>query len=366
VRQLAEHERKAAKKTATMDNRPRSPSVTLVVPNYNHARYLADALESLGSQVRAPDRVLIIDDASTDDSVAVISRFIAKHPSWELIRHEKNQGVTRRQNEALAAVDTEWIGFLGADDALHPTYLEKAVAQAARHPEVGLISACCEIIGPPGSRMLRPMMLPAAKSTALSPADVRAALLAGDNYFPGTVSLYRRSAIQALGGFDENAGSFADALLARQLALSFGFYFIADILGYWRIHGDNYSMTSAADPVALAAMVARIRLLIAQSDMFPPGFSQLFERRTRFGAARMVLSARTANRARAAHIAALLNGGDNERRLLHLLLNLGRLGNVAALGWVTLRTRPMSIPRLLGQIGRRRAIVAATAAYRAK
>jgi glycosyltransferase involved in cell wall biosynthesis len=347
-----------------MDNRPQFPSVTLVVPNHNHALYLADSLGSLALQVQAPDRVLIIDDASTDDSLAVISRFIAQHPSWELIRHEKNRGVTRRQNEALAAIDTEWVGFLGADDALHPSYLEKAVAQAARHPDIGLISACCEIIGPPGARMLRPMMLPAPKSTALSPADVRSALLLGDNYFPGTVSLYRRSAIQALGGFNENAGSFADALLARQLALSFGFYFIADILGYWRLHGDNYSMTSAADPVVLSAMVAKIGDLIAHSELFPPGFHELFERRTRFGAARMVLSAETAIPARAARVAALLNGGDNERRFLQLLLHLGRLGNVAALGWVTLRTRPMSIPRLLGQIGTRRGIIAATAAYR--
>jgi glycosyltransferase involved in cell wall biosynthesis len=349
-----------------MDNRPQSPSVTVVVPNYNHALYLAVSLESLASQVRAPDRVLIIDDASTDDSVAVISRFTAQHPTWELIRHEENRGVTRRQNEALAAVDTEWIGFLGADDALHPTYLEKAVAAAARHPGVGLISACCEIIGPPGARMLRPMMLPARQSAVLSPQDVRSALLAGDNYFPGTVSLFRRSAIQALGGFNEDAGSFADALLARQLALSFGFYFIADILGYWRIHGDNYSMTSAADPVALSAMVARIGDVVAHSELFPPGFQDLFERRTRFGAARMVLSASTAIPVRAARIAALLNGGDNERRFLQLLLHLGRPGNVAALGWLTLRTRPMSILRLIGQLATRRAIIAATAAYRAK
>jgi hypothetical protein len=80
----------------------------------------------------------------------------------------------------------------------------------------------------------------------------------------------------------------------------------------------------------------------------------------------MVLSAKTPTSARAARVAALLNGGDNERRFLQLLLSLGRLGNVAALGWVTLRTRPMSIPLLLGQLSTRRAIIAATAAYRAK
>lgn len=351
------------------DIRPQSaspPRVTLVVPNYNHARYLAESLGSIEAQTHAPDRVIIIDDASTDDSIAVISRFTARHPDWELIQQKENRGVIRRQNEALAATDTEWIGFLGADDVLHPSYIEKTISEAARHGNAGLICACCEIIGPSDARMLRPMMLPAPRSTALSPADVRKVLLAGDNYFPGTVSLYRRSAIQALGGFDESAGSFADALLARQLALSFGFYFIAEILGYWRIHGDNYSMSSAADPVALSATVAKIRDMIAHSDLFPASFDALFERRTRFGAARMVLSAQTVVPAKAAHIAALLKAGHTERRFLQLLLGLGRPGNFAALAWITLRTRPMSIPRLLRQLGARRAIIAATAAYRGK
>jgi GT2 family glycosyltransferase len=344
---------------------PLRPNVTLVVPNYNHARYLPESLGSIATQTRAPDRVLIIDDASTDNSLAVISRFIDDHPSWELIRHDKNQGVVRGQNEALAIADTGWIGFLGADDALHPTYLEKALAQAARFPDVGLIFACCEVIGPSGGRMLRPMMLPAPTSTALQPADVQEILLAGDNYFSGTVSLYRRTAIQALGGFDESLGSFSDAFLARKLALTFGCFFLADILGYWRIHGQNYSMTSATDPVALSARVAEIRALIAHSDLFPPGFDTLFERRTRFGAVRTVLSGETPISTKAARAAALLDAGDGERRLLQLLLGLGRFGDVAALAWVTLRTRPMSIPRLLGQAGARRAIIAATAAYRA-
>jgi glycosyltransferase involved in cell wall biosynthesis len=341
------------------------PSVTLVVPNYNHARYLPESLGSIAAQTRAPDRVLIIDDASTDDSVAVISRFIAEHSGWELICHDRNRGVVRGQNEAIATANTDWIGFLGADDALHPTYLEKALAQAARFPRAGLICACCEIIGPSKGRMLRPIMLPAPASVALKPDDVREILLAGDNYFSGTVSLYRRSAIQALGGFDESLGSFSDAFLARQLALTFGFYFVAEILGYWRTHGQNYSTTTATDPAALSAKLADIHALIARSDLFPGGYGDLFERRIRFGASRIVLAADTPASARAERAAALLGFGGVERSWLRLLLGLGRLGHVAALAWATLRTRPMSLTRLLRQTGRRRAIIATTDAYHA-
>jgi glycosyltransferase involved in cell wall biosynthesis len=344
---------------------PSLPNVTLVVPNYNHARYLPEALGSIAAQTRAPDRVIIIDDASTDDSIAVISRFLADHPGWQLIRHETNQGVVRGQNEGIVLSDTDWIGFLGADDALHPTYLEKALAQAARVPDAGLICACCEIIGPSKGRMLRPMMLPAPVSAALKPADVRGILLAGDNYFSGTVSLYRRSALQALGGFDEKLGSFSDSFLARQLALTYGFGFVAEILGYWRIHGQNYSMTTATDPAALSAKLAEIERMIARSDLFPPGYGELFERRTRFGAARIILAADMPISAKAERAAALLGFGGTEQRLLRLVLGLGGPGRGAALAWATLRTRPMSLTRLLGQFSSRRTIIAATRAYRA-
>jgi hypothetical protein len=295
----------------------------------------------------------------------VISRFITEHPGWELICHDRNRGVVRGQNEAIAIADTDWIGFLGADDALHPTYLEKVLAQAAHFPDVGLICACCEIIGLSERRMLRPMMLPARFSTVLKSADVREILLVGDNYFSGTVSLYRRAAIQALGGFDESLGSFSDAFLARQLALTFGFYFVAEILGYWRIHGQNYSMTTATDPLALSTKLADIHALITRSDLFPPGYGELFERRTRFGASRVVLSTDAPASARAERAGALLQLGKAERDWLRLLLRFGGLGRIAALAWTTLRTRPMSLTRLLSQIGPRRVIIATTAAYRA-
>jgi glycosyltransferase involved in cell wall biosynthesis len=340
------------------------PSVTIVVPNYNHARYLLESLGSIAAQIQAPDRVLVIDDASTDDSVAVISSFITDRPTWKLIKLDSNRGVVAVQNEALRAVDTNWIGFLGADDALHPAYLERTLAQAARFPDAGLICACSEIIGSSNARTLRPMMLPERRSALLSPADVRSILRTGDNYFSGNVSLYRRSAIEALGGFDQKLGSFSDAFLARQLALTFGVFFVADILGYWRIHGNNYSMTTATDPEALSGKLAEIRALIGRSELFPRGYADLFERRTRFGAARIVISGDAAASAKADRAAALLDVGEAERQWLKLLLGLGDFGQVAALAWATLRTRPMSLLRLLGQLQLRRAIIAAHAAYR--
>jgi glycosyltransferase involved in cell wall biosynthesis len=339
--------------------------VTLVVPNYNHARYLPESLGSIAAQTRAPDGVLIIDDASTDDSHAVISRLIADRQSWKLIRHDKNKGVVAGQNEALHDVDTDWIGFLGADDALHPTYLERSLLQAANFPTTGLICACTELIGTREARALRPIMLPERRSAYLSPNDVQNALRFGDNYFSGTVSLYRRAALIELGGFNESLGSFADAFVARQLALTYGVFFIAEILGYWRIHGQNYSMTVATDPDALSDKLCQIRALITESKLFPPGYDEAFERRTRFGAARTVFSTKGRPSAKAECAAALLGVGSIERKYLEVLLSLGGIGQHIALAWAALLTRPMSLGRLLSQWPQRRAIIAARSAYRA-
>jgi hypothetical protein len=103
--------------------------------------------------------------------------------------------------------------------------------------------------------------------------------------------------------------------------------------------------------------------LITRSDLFPPGYADLFDRRTRFGAARLVMSADTTPTAKAERAAALLELRNAERHCLRLLLSVGALGRSAALAWATLRNRPMSLLRLASQVNRRRAIIAARPAY---
>ena len=128
-----------AQKSSRENEYRRSGSrVAVVVPNYNHGHFIGEALSSIAAQTRAPDVVLIIDDASTDDSIAIISSFIDCHPTWQLIRHNVRQGVVIGQNEALRQLDVDWVTFLGADDILHSSYIERAGKQ------IELASRLCE------------------------------------------------------------------------------------------------------------------------------------------------------------------------------------------------------------------------------
>jgi glycosyltransferase involved in cell wall biosynthesis len=64
--------------------------LSLVLPNYNHARYLPTALEGLASQTRPLDQAIFIDDASTDESVSIFERYLPRFKNATLIRNAKN------------------------------------------------------------------------------------------------------------------------------------------------------------------------------------------------------------------------------------------------------------------------------------
>jgi glycosyltransferase involved in cell wall biosynthesis len=344
----------------TFGSEPKRPTVAIVVPNYNHARYLPDSLASISAQSRQPDEVLIVDDGSSDDSIAVIERFLSEHPHWRLIKHAERRGVVERQNEALAEVRSEWITFLGADDLLSPGFLDCASEIAARYPGAGLVCGCVEVFGDLLKRSLRPPILPKVTAGFVSPDGFRKLLQFGDNYFLGTGSLYRRAAVLGLGGFDKELGSISDSFLARQLAARFGFGFAPRVFGYWRIHGQNYSVSTATDPQRLDDRLKSVQLALGgePAGAFPENYGSLLARRLRFGGIRLItLDQSSAVNVRASRIAALLPGGVLERRLLAAVMMAGFPGAVLALAWSSIRLRPFSLSKLFRHLPIRRAIL---------
>ncbi len=75
--------------------------LTVIVPNFNHSRFLGQALGALAGQTRPPDEVIVIDDASTDDSITVIEAWLPKLPNARLLRNRTNLGVVRNMNIGL-------------------------------------------------------------------------------------------------------------------------------------------------------------------------------------------------------------------------------------------------------------------------
>ncbi len=115
------------------------PLVSIVIPCFNYARYLPDAVTSAISQADVDVEVIIVDDVSTDDSLEVARRLALAHPNVSVIANAENVGHVLAFNAGWEAASGEYIVKLDADDLLAPGALARAAALFEAHPHVGLV-----------------------------------------------------------------------------------------------------------------------------------------------------------------------------------------------------------------------------------
>jgi glycosyltransferase involved in cell wall biosynthesis len=115
------------------------PTVSVVIPCFNYARFLPSAVRSALTQEGVEVDVVIVDDASTDDSLEVARALAAEHPAVKVLAHEANRGPVATFNDGLDLVFGEFLVRLDADDLITPGALLRAVALAKAYPSVGLV-----------------------------------------------------------------------------------------------------------------------------------------------------------------------------------------------------------------------------------
>lgn len=115
------------------------PSVTVVVPCYNYARFLGAAVHSALDQKGVTIGVIIVDDESTDESLKVAARLAGEDARVRIIAHSRNTGPVASFNDGLAASDGEYLIRLDADDLLTPGSVARATALAEQYPQVGMV-----------------------------------------------------------------------------------------------------------------------------------------------------------------------------------------------------------------------------------
>ncbi len=117
----------------------RRPQVSVIIPMYNYGHYLPDTVHSAVTQDHVDPQVIIVDDASTDDSKAVAHRLAAADPRVSVIAQQRNGGPAAAFNRGYAAATGEFIVRLDADDLLTPGSLARSAALFDAFPDVGLV-----------------------------------------------------------------------------------------------------------------------------------------------------------------------------------------------------------------------------------
>lgn len=218
------------------------PVVSVVIPCYNYARFLATCVRSVVTQSGVRTRVLIIDDASTDDSAAVAATLAAQHPEVEVLTHETNAGHIATYNEGLLEwADGDYVTLLSADDELPAGSLERSVRLMEQHPSVGMVYGGIEEFGEGATvaktRNRRPSLIAYSGRTWLQKRCRQTV-----NVVPTPGTVLRRGIQQRVGGYDAVLTHAGDFHMWLRVAL------VADIgyvsgppQGRYRIHGSSMS-----------------------------------------------------------------------------------------------------------------------------
>jgi len=106
------------------------PDVSIIMANYNGARYLSAAIGSIVRQTVSSWELIIVDDASTDESLAIARREAAGDPRVRIVAQDKNRGPGAARNRALDLADGQWIAIVDSDDVLLPQRLALLLARA--------------------------------------------------------------------------------------------------------------------------------------------------------------------------------------------------------------------------------------------
>jgi glycosyltransferase involved in cell wall biosynthesis len=194
--------------------------LSVVLTSYNYARFLPAALEGLAAQTRQPDELIVIDDHSRDDSVAVIASFLGRFRDARLVQNPDNLGAIANLNRGLELARGTVVFFAAADDVTYPTLLERGMGLLEAHPEAALFSARSDIIDVEGAREgTLATAIPRREPGFIGPDAIARQLMCDDSWLIGNTTLYRRDALVAAGGFAAELGSFCDGYVSRLLAL---------------------------------------------------------------------------------------------------------------------------------------------------
>ena len=273
------------------DKTSRAAVLTVVLSNFNHARFLPAALDALAQQLRPADELLIIDDSSTDDSVAVITACLLRLANARLHRNPANQGVIRNMNDGLRQAQGDLVYFAAADDVTYPNLFAEGVALLEAFPDAALFSSRSDIIDSKGDNqgaLATPN--PCATPGYLSPQEIAGQLMRNGEWFMGNTTLYRRAPLLAAGGFSIELGAYTDGFISCFLALKHGACYAPEVLGAWRRMDGGMSWSHPASRERTLRLIAVVEKKMSEAGaLFPPGYAERWKRRYLFGAQRFNL-----------------------------------------------------------------------------
>jgi len=207
--------------------------VAVIIPTYNHARFLAAALRSVAAQTQPPDEIIVVDDGSRDDPASVVQGF----SEVTLLRREHG-GLAAARNTGLAAAAAEKVLFLDADDLLHPEAIVAGLAAFAGAPDAAFVYGAHRRIDEHGNVLAAYKYAPIGENPYVD-------FLMGNMIGMHAAVMYDRRALSAAGGFDASLLRCEDYDMYLRLSRTGAIASHKALVADYRWHGDNMSANNA-------------------------------------------------------------------------------------------------------------------------
>jgi sugar O-acyltransferase (sialic acid O-acetyltransferase NeuD family) len=219
---------------------PKLPRVDVIVPCYKYAHFLRDCVQSVLTQRDVEVRVLIIDDASPDNTVEVAQQLERSDRRVEFRRHIVNHGHIATFNEGIAWAGGDFMLLLSADDRLLPGALGRAAKVFADHPSVGLVHGQA-IVGDDPDRNSQPVSQSTQYKVVEGAQFLRTACAGGLNLVQTPTVVVRTQLQKDLGGYRRDLLHTGDMEMWMRFAVHGDIAELAAHQAFYRLHGQNMS-----------------------------------------------------------------------------------------------------------------------------
>lgn len=236
------------------------PKVSVILPNYNHARFLPKRLDSILNQTFSDYELLILDDKSPDDSIAVIEPYL-RDPRARFVPNETNSGSPYLQwRKGLSLTSAEYVWIAESDDYADLDFLEVLVAELDRHPSAGIAMCLPNKVDGEGrvlegyfdSWATRPLRHYGASpfeagTLFMNGRDYAARYMTPWNTIPNASgALLRRSTLDAVGGPVTDMKICGDWFTYCKMLMQADFVAVPRKLSYFRTHTTNVRQRTKA------------------------------------------------------------------------------------------------------------------------
>ena len=243
----------------------RDLAITAIIPLYNGAEFIEEALTSVLGQILPPKKIIVVDDGSTDNGASIVAEMAKIHDICLI--QKANGGQSSARNLGVSRSTTPLIALLDQDDIWYPHHLRELVKpfHEERYPELGWVYSNLDEIDLAGRMVTRSCLdhVP----LVVHPKKSLSGCLVTDMFVVPTSTLISRQAFDATGGFDERLiGYEDDDLFLRLFRQGYDNVYIKEPLAKWRI----FSGSTSWSPHMRRSRMVYLRKL---QELFPPDTS---------------------------------------------------------------------------------------------